>query len=630
MKKGLPLLGVALVLVVLSLSVGVAVDGNVQELPQTSSADSGPNGMQEANDANIANQDQNSNSTEADSNILEIIAALLGMPADSDSQSSNQKTTRAEPEVTIGHGAGEVAPSYRTQKVIGTSASGLEFSGLFQANTEQTYAYFKNKGLNTIRIPFDWNEMQPDLYGQFDETSKGYLDQNIAWAKKYGLSVILDAHNYGRRYIYRDGGFTDDFSSSKQHTFQMPYGDQDSTNGTLTFRDFGRGVAGSFTNPAAPATGYATTFDAKIDAYSGDLWNEFYMDVMYKDDSNRYSLAINPVINGWALRQTINGTTTVLASGTKAWNTGQYYSFAIDVGQSQAGKINVSVDGSPLFAPNSVNSNAALSTGKVSMYPSGVTATIKDFVLNVAGDTVTGGPIERRITEDGLPIEAWKDLWTKIAAAYKDDSTVIGYDENEPYNMPVPTDPTNYSAAVAAKNGKSIATATLIGQAMVDALRAAGDTKFVSINMDHWANTHYFTTQYGPNPEPWIIDSLKYSKVVYSGHYYFDQDHSGFYAVGSSPRTNEQITAEVEPFFAWCKDQKQICYIGEFGVPNTPEWQPAMTHFMKLMKQYDIWWAQWAGGNTYSSQTTMQPTNAFATDQLQMTTIESFVKEHYK
>lgn len=612
MKRYIPLLGVVLsapIIIVISI---LALNHSVHHLPTTSGGgrQHGPSAMGDTS--------SNPADNHGGGNVITDIAHFFGLDSNADEHRASEKPGQ-------GAAGGSFDPSYRTMRIFGTNISGLEFSGLFQPNTEQTYAYFKSKGMNTIRLPFDWNELQPDLYGGLDTTAKQYIDQNIAWAKAHGLAVILDAHNYGRRYIYRDGGFGDDFTSGTQHTFQLPYGDQDSTAGTLTFRDFGRGVAGTMSNPVAPHTGYKVTFDAKIDSFGGEAWDEFYMDVFYQDDNNRYSLVVNPVTNHWELRQTVNGAKTVLASGSKTWVPGQYDTFVIDVNQASPGKINVTVDGTALFAANTVSSNPALTHGKISMYPSGVKATIRHFTLDIGGDTSSGGPAERRVTDDGLPLDAWKDFWTKLSAAYKDETTVIGYDQNEPHDMPVPTTPSNYAADVAAAQGQTIATASAMGQSMLDAIRATGDDKFVVIDMDHWANTHYFSTQYGIDPQPWVKDSLAFSKVVYSGHYYFDSDHSGIYASGSTPPTDAQVSSDVAPFFNWCQRRGLICYEGEFGVPNTSEWQASLAHFLDLARNNNIWWTQWAGGDIYSSATTLQPTNSYTTDRLQMTTIQNFV-----
>src|SRR5882757_4498829 len=85
----------------------------------------------------------------------------------------------------------------------GVNMAGLEFNASvlpgavnvnFTANGENSYTYFGNKGLTTIRVPFLWERIQPTLNGPLDATYKGYVDSNIAWAKLHGCKVILDVH----------------------------------------------------------------------------------------------------------------------------------------------------------------------------------------------------------------------------------------------------------------------------------------------------------------------------------------------------------------------------------------------------------------------------------------------------
>ncbi|MGD8374035.1 MAG: cellulase family glycosylhydrolase [Candidatus Woesebacteria bacterium] len=624
MKRLLPLVGTVAAGVAVATAGAWFVESLVKEVPpsddvstvqQASSDDQTKNNTSSVADASSSGADGEDNIVEA---VLSSISRFFGFE-------SNPQSSIIAPSISgqIEQISQSEAPDYRQLKLRGLNLSGLEFSGIFQPNTEQTYQYIRQKGFNLVRLPVEWSELQPYLYGDFDSTSKEYVDQNIAWAKENDLAVVLDVHNYGRRQVYRDGGLTDDFSESTQHTFIMPYGDHDSSAGTLTFRDYGRGLAGTAANPVS-SNGYKATFDAKIDQIGGDLWNEFFMDVYYQSEDDRYTLAINPVTNTWALRQTISGQQTVLASGNKTWSIDQYYNFSIDVNQATSEKINVSVDGEPLFEVNSVNTSPELKSGYVAMFPAGVKATIKDFTLDVGGDISSGGSIEQRITDEALPIEAWEDLWRRLGETYKDESTVFAYDHNEPHDLPVSTSTDNYSYQVAAANGVQVATATQLGQTMVDSLREVGDTKFVMVEMDHWANAHYFGTQYGTNAAPWISDSLSPQKVVYSGHYYFDSDHSGIYSDPTTP-SNEQIAADVTPFFDWCSKNQALCYIGEFGVPNTSTWQPSLAYFLQTMENYNIWWTHWAGGDLYSSVTSIQPTESFTIDQMQMDTIEPFL-----
>jgi endoglucanase len=65
--------------------------------------------------------------------------------------------------------------------------------------TEADFRYWAGKGLTLVCLPFLWERLQPAVNGPLDGTHKGYLDQSIALAKKYGMRVLLDCHNYGNR-----------------------------------------------------------------------------------------------------------------------------------------------------------------------------------------------------------------------------------------------------------------------------------------------------------------------------------------------------------------------------------------------------------------------------------------------
>jgi endoglucanase len=60
--------------------------------------------------------------------------------------------------------------------------------------------YYKNKGMNIIRLPFRWERLQPTLKGPFDATELGRLKTFVNEATAKGMNVILDPHNYARYY----------------------------------------------------------------------------------------------------------------------------------------------------------------------------------------------------------------------------------------------------------------------------------------------------------------------------------------------------------------------------------------------------------------------------------------------
>ncbi len=72
------------------------------------------------------------------------------------------------------------------------------------AGTDYTYAdpayfdYFTGVGLNTFRIPFRWERLQPMPGGALDAAELARLSSVVNYATGLGAHVILDVHNYAR------------------------------------------------------------------------------------------------------------------------------------------------------------------------------------------------------------------------------------------------------------------------------------------------------------------------------------------------------------------------------------------------------------------------------------------------
>jgi len=65
----------------------------------------------------------------------------------------------------------------------------------YRTHSENDYRIIASWGFNVVRLPIAWNFIEPQQ-GKYDESyfSK-YVDNDIAWAKKYNLYIILDMHN---------------------------------------------------------------------------------------------------------------------------------------------------------------------------------------------------------------------------------------------------------------------------------------------------------------------------------------------------------------------------------------------------------------------------------------------------
>lgn len=218
-----------------------------------------------------------------------------------------------------------------------------------------------------------------------------------------------------------------------------------------------------------------------------------------------------------------------------------------------------------------------------------------------------------RIGTTQVTIANFANMWQLLATVFATNTTIIGYDTmNEPNNMPVATTSSNYNTT---------STVTLMTQAAINAIRTVDSLHYIICELDNFAGGQNFNSQYGTNPTPWLTDS--FNKLFYSFHYYFDNDHSGSYALPFSSANNTAITSDLTPLLSWSKTNNIRLYCGEFGVPAISDWQICLDTFLDLIHGYFVWWDYWAGGDAYTSVTGIQPSGSFPNyiDALQMTTL---------
>ncbi|HVE15977.1 MAG TPA: cellulase family glycosylhydrolase, partial [Chthoniobacterales bacterium] len=96
----------------------------------------------------------------------------------------------------------------------GTDSNGLPIPvlpGVY--NTDYTYPtqsevdYYLSKGMNTFRLPFLWERLEPDLgTGAFDSAQLGYIENFVSQTTAKGGYVILDPQDFGQ-YVIGDTGY---------------------------------------------------------------------------------------------------------------------------------------------------------------------------------------------------------------------------------------------------------------------------------------------------------------------------------------------------------------------------------------------------------------------------------------
>jgi endoglycosylceramidase len=63
-------------------------------------------------------------------------------------------------------------------------------------HTEAAYANFAKMGFNVVRLQISWANLEAYKGRFYDYFLKFYVDRDVQWAKKYGLYIVLDMHQY--------------------------------------------------------------------------------------------------------------------------------------------------------------------------------------------------------------------------------------------------------------------------------------------------------------------------------------------------------------------------------------------------------------------------------------------------
>jgi len=111
---------------------------------------------------------------------------------------------------TLHHAAGTAA---NPAMVRGANLSGGDFGtvpGTYEIDytypTKAEVDYYADHGFNALRLPFRWQRVQHDLYGDLDRVGDGTGDferiqQLVKWITDRGMIAILDPHDYGGRTV---------------------------------------------------------------------------------------------------------------------------------------------------------------------------------------------------------------------------------------------------------------------------------------------------------------------------------------------------------------------------------------------------------------------------------------------
>lgn len=97
----------------------------------------------------------------------------------------------------------------RTIQLRGVNLAGADFGednipGTFGVDytypTNEEIDYYTAKGMTVFRLPFRWERLQREAFGEFDEAELGRIWSVVEHSRFRGATVILDPHNYARYY----------------------------------------------------------------------------------------------------------------------------------------------------------------------------------------------------------------------------------------------------------------------------------------------------------------------------------------------------------------------------------------------------------------------------------------------
>lgn len=178
---------------------------------------------------------------------------------------------------------------------------------------------------------------------------------------------------------------------------------------------------------------------------------------------------------------------------------------------------------------------------------------------------------------DAVMQNAFVNLWLRLAVAFNDPKQTAFGLMNEPNYLPL-------------EEWASLAKRTLFE------LRNAGATNTVFIAGGHWSGLHdWFSPAAGPSNSTVfadVKDPLK--RTVLEVHQYADKDYSG---TGTTCRAADQFDPMFSKLTAWATANGQQFFLGEFGMPQTPDCLLALERFLSLMNGPE-WkgWTYWAAG----------------------------------
>lgn len=194
-----------------------------------------------------------------------------------------------------------------------------------------------------------------------------------------------------------------------------------------------------------------------------------------------------------------------------------------------------------------------------------------------------------------VPVSAFLDFWKRLTLEFKDDKRVVFGLMNEPFD-------------ISSTEWRDVSNATIA------VIRDTGATNLILVPGTSWTGAHsWFGDWYGgANAEVLLSIKDPANNYAIELHQYFDDDFSG--TLNNCSRAADAIEA-VRQVGDWLQVNGKRGFLGEFGVPGTPECTAALLEMVKVLeadKRHWIGWTYWAAGDWWpeTEELNIQPTKA--------------------
>src|SRR5262249_33069326 len=137
--------------------------------------------------------------------------------------------------------------------------------------------------------------------------------------------------------------------------------------------------------------------------------------------------------------------------------------------------------------------------------------------------------------------------------------------------------------------------------AAIAGIRSAGARQLILVPGNSWTGAHSWSKESSSGSNARHVLSVKdpLDHWAIEVHQYVDADNSGRHRAIVSPTIGSE---RLKTFVEWCRQNKKVAVLGEFGVPVVPDGDKCCDDILQSMERdRDVWlgWIWWAAGSRW-------------------------------